>query len=188
MKIDTTKISGFDGMSAEEKLNALLAMDVPDPVDLAGYVKKDVFDAKATEAANLSKQLKARMTDDEAAKAAEATARQELEDKYNALLKESTVAKYKAKYLAMGYEEKLAEDTARAMYDGDTDKVFANAEKFKAEIVKSVKADVLKATPTPAAANGIGETMTLDKIFGIKDHAERQAAIANNMNLFERNS
>lgn len=184
MKIDITKIPGYEAMNAEEKLNALLSYEV----DMAGYVKKDVFDAKATEAAKLSKQLKERMTDDEAAKEAEATARQELEEKYNALLKESTVAKYKAKYLAMGYEEKLAEDTAAALFAGDMDKVFANTGKHMRDVEGKVKAEVLKGTPIPDAASTKGEVMTRDKIFAIKDHSERQAAIMNNLDLFERNS
>lgn len=48
--IDTSMIEGFDGMTADEKVTALLGLQIPDPVDLSGYVKKDVFDAKATEA------------------------------------------------------------------------------------------------------------------------------------------
>ena len=65
MKISTDSIHGFAEMSDADKVTALLGLDVPDPVDLSGYVKKEVFDAKATEAANLSKQLKSKMTDDE---------------------------------------------------------------------------------------------------------------------------
>ena len=49
--IDTSTIEGFDGMTADEKVTALLSFQIPDPVDLSGYVKKDVFDTKATEAA-----------------------------------------------------------------------------------------------------------------------------------------
>lgn len=182
MKIDTSTIQGFDGMNAEQKLAALLGMDIPEP-DMSGFVRKDVFDAKASEAANLSKQLKAKMTDEEVAKAAEAAARQELEDKYNELLKRTTISDYKAKYLAMGYDEKLAADTAQAMADGNIEKVFSNAEKFKAELEKKIKADILKDTPRPGTDNG-GKPMTMDDISKIKDPAERQAAIANNLALY----
>lgn len=77
--IDTSTIEGFDGMTAEEKVTALLGMQIPDAVDLSGYVAKSVFDTKATEAANLSKQLKAKTTEAETATGALTTAQAELE-------------------------------------------------------------------------------------------------------------
>lgn len=61
--IDTSTIEGFDGMTADEKVAALLGVQIPDAVDLSGYVKKDVFDSKASEAATLAKQLKAKTTE-----------------------------------------------------------------------------------------------------------------------------
>lgn len=182
MKIDTSSITGFDGMTAEQKLAAVLGMDIPDP-DMTGWVKKETFDAKATEAANLSKQLKARMTEEEAKSAEDAAARQELEDKYNELLKRTTIADYTAKYLAMGYDEKLAADTAKAFVNGDMDRVFANSEKFKVELEKKIKADVLRDTPKPNTENG-GKPKTLQEISEIRDPAERQAAIAANLELY----
>lgn len=182
MKIDTSSITGFDGMTAEQKLAAVLGMDIPDP-DMTGWVKKETFDAKATEAANLSKQLKARMTEEEAKKAEDAAARQELEDKYNELLKRTTIADYTAKYLAMGYDEKLAADTAKAFVNGDMDRVFANSEKFKVELEKKIKADVLRDTPKPNTENG-GKPKTLQEISEIRDPVERQAAIAANLELY----
>lgn len=182
MKIDTSTINGFDGMTAEQKLAAVLGMDLPEP-DMTGWIKKETFDAKATEAANLAKQLRAKMTDDEAAKAADAAARKELEDKYNELLKKTTVSEYKAKYLAQGYDEKLAEETAMALADGNMSKVFENGEKYKAELEKKVKAEVLKGTPKPGTDIG-GKPKTLEEIGKIKDASERQAAIAQNLELY----
>ncbi len=104
MKISTDSIQGFAEMSDTDKVTALLGIDVPDPVDLSGYVKKEVFDAKATEAANLSKQLKSKLTDDEAAKAQADADRKALEEKYTELLRKSTIAEHTARYIAMpGY-------------------------------------------------------------------------------------
>lgn len=65
--IDTSTIEGFDGMTAGEKVTALLGIQIPDAVDLSGYVAKSVFDTKATEAANLAKQLKIKTTEAETA-------------------------------------------------------------------------------------------------------------------------
>jgi hypothetical protein len=78
--IDTSTIEGFDGMTADEKVTALLSFQIPDPVDLSGYVKKDVFDTKATEAASLAKQLKAKTTEAETASGALSTTQAELEE------------------------------------------------------------------------------------------------------------
>lgn len=77
--IDTSTIEGFDGMTADEKVTALLGLQIPDPVDLSGYVKKDVFDAKATEAASLTKQLRAKTTEAETATSTLSAAQAELE-------------------------------------------------------------------------------------------------------------
>ena len=76
--IDTSTIEGFDGMTADEKVTALLGLQIPDPVDLSGYVKKDVFDAKATEAASLAKQLKTKTTEAETAAGTLSTTQAEL--------------------------------------------------------------------------------------------------------------
>ena len=66
-------------MTADEKVTALLGLQIPDPVDLSGYVKKDVFDAKATEAASLAKQLKTKTVEAETATGTLSTTQAELE-------------------------------------------------------------------------------------------------------------
>lgn len=121
-KIDVSKIEGYESMTPEQKIAALEGFDTPDP-DYSGYVKKDVFDKTASELAGVKKQLKEKMTDDEAAKQKEQEEREELQAKYDKLLHESEVSKFKAKLLGMGYDEKLADETAEAMASGDTEKV-----------------------------------------------------------------
>lgn len=162
MKIDTTKIEGYDEMSAEDKLKALEAFEMADP-DYSDYVKKDVFDKTASELAGVKKQLKEKMTDDEAQKQKEQEEREELQKNYEALLHDSTVSKNKAKLLAMGYDEKLADETAEAMTNGEMDKVFANQKKHLEAFEKQVRADALKKTPKPTP-DGDNKTMTLDKL------------------------
>ena len=155
--IDTSAIEGFDAMTPEQKVEALLKVDVPEKVDLTGYVKKDLYDKTASELADAKKQVKAKMTEDEAAKAKEAEERQKLQEDYNALLKKSTIADYTANYLAMGYEEKLARSTAEALFDGDMEKVFANQKLHQEAQTKAIRAEVMKDTPGPSGAGGGGE-------------------------------
>ena len=166
-KVDITKIEGYDGMTPEEKIKALEAYEIEDvQPDYSGYVKKDVFDKTASELAGVKKQLKEKMTDDEAAKQKEQEEREELQSKYEKLLHDSEVSKNKAKLLALGYEEKLADDTAEAMVTGDLEKVMANQKKHLEAVEKKVRAEALKDTPKPTG-DGDSKTMTLEKLRGM---------------------
>ena len=71
MKIDTNLIPNFDALPEEAKA-AILGMEFADAPDMSQFVAKSVFDKKASEAADLSKQLKSRMTQDEQAAAQQA--------------------------------------------------------------------------------------------------------------------
>ena len=157
-KIDVTKIAGYADMTPEQKIAALEAFETDEP-DYSGYVKKDVFDKTASELAAKKKELAEKMTEDEKAKQKEQDERADLQVKYDKLLRESEISKFKAKFLGMGYEEKLAEDTAH----GDTDKVFANQKKHLDSVEKRARADALKDTPKPTP-DGDSKTMTLEKL------------------------
>lgn len=164
-KIDTTRIEGYDKMTPEQKIAALEAFNTPDP-DYTGWVKKDLYDKAASDAASWKKKHNELLSDDEKKK-------QEQEDKFASMEKELSelreakrVSEFKAKFIAQGYDEVLAEDTAKAMADGDSAKVFANQQKFLDEFAKQVKADALKKTPkpTPGAGGGTGEMDYTKKI------------------------
>lgn len=161
-KIDVSKIEGYAEMSAEDKLKALEAYDVPEP-DLSGYVDKKLYDKTASELADKKKELREKLTDDEAAKQKEQEERDEMQRELDALRRESTVSKNKAKLVALGYDEALADDTAEAMADGKLDKVFANQKKHLEAFEKKVRAEALKNTPKPTP-DGDGNTMTLKKL------------------------
>jgi hypothetical protein len=159
-KIDVTQIEGYAEMSAEDKLKALEGFDIPDP-DYSGYVKKDVFDKTASELAEKKKQLKDKMTEDEQKAQKEQEERDELQSKYEMLLRKSEISENKAKLVALGYDEALADETAVAMFEGDTAKVFVNQKKHLDSVEKRVRADALKDTPKPTP-DGDSNTMTLE--------------------------
>lgn len=153
--ISTESIEGFDSMTAEEKVDALLKVEVPEKVDLAGYVKKDLFDKTASELAEAKKTLKGKLTEDEAAAAEREAKWAEMEAKLQQLEQEKTISTYKASYLAMpGFDEKLAEDTAKALAAGDMEKVFVNQQKANAAYEKKLRADLVKQDPKPDGAGG----------------------------------
>lgn len=185
MKIDTSKIVGFDGMTADEKLAALLKLDVPDEVDMSKFVSKEISDKYASEAADLKKQLRAKQTADEIKRDEDEKARAELEAKYKELLERTTIAENKAKYLNLGYEDKLAEDTARALFNGDMDKVFANGAKHQSDLEKRIKAEVLRDTPKPDGAGSGSDSITKEQ-FAAMGYTQRVKLRSENKELYEK--
>ena len=165
MKLDVSTIEGFDKMTDAEKVAALMGMEVPDKVDMSLFVSKDIADKYATEAAELKKQMRTKMSEDEIKKAEEEARYKEIEEKYAELLKKETISTY------------------TALAEGNFEKVFANGEKAKAEMEKSIKADILRGTPKPGSFGG-ADGVTKSDIMKIKDSVERQKAIAENIELF----
>ena len=161
MKINTGKIEGYENMTLEQRLAALESYEMDEP-DYSGYVSKEVFDKTASELANSKKQLREKMSAEELKAKEDAEKIEELTKERDALLREKTISAHKANYLALGYDEKLANDTAEALANGELDKVFANQKKHIEAVEKKIRADVLKETPTPEGGNG-SETITKEK-------------------------
>ena len=157
-KINTGAIEGYEAMSAEEKLAALEALDIPDVEKI-----KSALDKATSEAAGYKKQLRERMTEDEARAAKDAEEMDEIRKELEQLRAEKVVDQNTAKFLGLGYDEKLARETAKAMADGDTELVFKNHAKFIADREKALKAEILKSTPTPPAGEG-AEKITREDI------------------------
>ena len=158
MKINTGKIEGYENMTLEQKLAALEAYEVADP-DYSGYVTKEVFDKTASELSSTKKQLREKMSAEEIKAKEDAEKLEALIKERDALLREKTVSTYKASYLTLGYDEKLASDTAEALANGELDKVFANQKKHNESVEKRIRADVLKETPKPEGGAG-SDTIT----------------------------
>lgn len=152
--IDVSAIEGFEGMTAEQKVEALTKFEIPEAVDLSKYVSKEVFDKKASEAANLTKQLRDKMSEDEKAAEAKKEADQKILEELEQLRKDKTISDLKAKYIGLGYSADLAEDTAKAMQEGDMEKVFANGEKHRTAMEAEIKEKLLNGTPNPKGNGG----------------------------------
>jgi len=142
MTIDTSKIEGFDSMTPEQQIEALTKYDFPDP-DYSGYVKKEQFDKTASELAKIKKE---KTTAESETKTKEGEL-ESLKKMVEALQKDKQIATYTAQYIGLGYEKALAEETAHAVVDGDTAKVFENQQKFLDGFEKKLKADLMKSSP-----------------------------------------
>ena len=154
--LDPRQIPGFDGLPDEVRTRLTgLELEAPDP-DYSGYVTKAVFDKKASEAAELSKKLRSRMTEEEQQRAADAEAMAALRAELDTLRREKTVSDYTAQFAALGYDESLAAATAAALADGDMAAVFAAQKQHQAAAEQRLKADLLFDTPKPAPGAGGG--------------------------------
>lgn len=161
-KINTKLIENYDQMTTEQKLAALEALDQPDP-DLSGYVRKDLYDKAASDAAAWKKKHNELLTEDERKKQEQADSLSAMQRELEELRKDKQISEYTARFVGLGYDEALAKDTAAAMAAGDSAKVFANQAKFNEAYAKKVKADTLGRTPRP---NGGADTGTTGQDFG----------------------
>nr|DAK05173.1 MAG TPA: Major head protein [Caudoviricetes sp.] len=156
-KIDTSLIEGYADMTPEQKLAALEAFEYED--NAAELEKqKNALSKANSEAAEWKRKHNALLSEEEKKKQEDADKLAQMEQELADLRKGKTISEYKAKFVAQGYDEALAKETAQALADGDSAKVFANQSKFLEEYAKKVKADALKKTskPTPGAGSGGG--------------------------------
>ena len=161
MKIDFSSIEGFENMTAEEKLAALEALELPEP-DYTGFVKKDLLDKANSEAASYKKQLREKMSQDDKVAAEQKEALESMKAELETLRQEKAITDLTKRWMGVGYSEELATATAKASAEGDMDAVFKNHAKFLAEREKALKAEILKSTPTPPAGDGNKKTTKED--------------------------
>jgi len=187
MNIDWTAIEGYrEDMTAEEKLTLLethepaapAAEPAPEPekapapaAPQKGFVTKAQFDKISSELAAAKKQLRSKMTEEEQREADRTASELAMKEELDTLRKEKMLSTYKAAYLGLGCEEKLADEASTAMADGDMDAVFSAMKKHIANMEKELRAKILKETPVPPAGDNPDEkkrkTAALRANFGL---------------------
>ena len=183
-QIDTSKIEGYAEMTPEQKVAALEAFSMPDP-DYSGYVKKDVFDKTASDLAQTKKDLKARMTEEERAKAEHDAELAEYKTKYEELQKEKNIAKNRAEFISAGYDEALAQETAEALEKGDYATVFKNQKAVIENVKKIAKGEAAAKIPTPAGKADEGAKTVTKEQFDNMGYAERNELFEKNRELYD---
>ena len=168
---DLLKDAYKEGMSVEDIEKALEGIEMPTDSSAEIDRLKNALSKSNSEAADYKKQLREKMSAEELKAKEDAEKWDAIVKERDALLREKTIATYKASYLSLGYDENLAISTAEALANGELDKVFANQKKHNESVEKKIRADVLKATPTPEGGNG-SDTMTKEK-FSKMDIAEQ---------------
>lgn len=160
--MDLKKVLGKkykENMSYEEIQEALA--DLPDE-----FVSKEEYDKvklqkdnASEEASDYKKKYNSTLTEKEQIEIAQKEANDDLQKKYNDLLRENSISSTKADLISIGYDSKLAEETAVAMVDGDSKKVIANQSKFADAVKKNATDEALKNTHIPEDG-GKGKTIT----------------------------
>ena len=155
---DLLKDAYKEGMSVEDIEKALEGIELPTDNSAELERLKNALSKSNSEAADYKKQLRDKMSAEEQKAKDDADKWNELQTKYDALLKESNISKNKARLLGLGYDDALATEVAEAMAEGDNERVFAAQKKHLDSVEKKIREDVLKDTPKPTGGSGKGIT------------------------------
>ena len=148
---DLLKDAHKEGMSVEDIEKALESIDMPNDGSAEIERLRNALSKSNSEAADYKKQLRDKMSAEEQKAKDDADKFNDLQSKYDALLRESDISKNKAR----------ATEVAEAMVEGDTDKVFAAQKKHLDSVGKKIREEVLKDTPKPTGGSG-SNTVTIE--------------------------
>ena len=137
MKIDVSKIENFDNLTAEEKVNALMAYDVEDDK------LKNALNKATAEAAEMKRALRERQTEAEKAEAERKEKEKEKDELLKSLMREKTILDNKSQFLSVGYDADLAQKSAEAMADGNMADIFNGFKTFMENRERQIKAELL---------------------------------------------
>ena len=146
--MDTTKIEGYENMTAEEKIAALEAYEF----DTTGLVSKATLDKATADAAEWKRKYNSTLSEAEQARIAAEEARIATETRLAELERKDKISTTKDQYIASGFKPDLALATAEAFVDGKMDVVLANVTKHAAEAAQAATDAALHQTPPPPAS------------------------------------
>lgn len=149
MKIDTSKITGYAEMTADEKLAALEAFEFEAPKDANDEVTKlkTALSKANSDAAEWKRQFREKQTEAERAEAERAEREKAVEEELRGLRRDKTVSGFVAQCLALGYDKDLALRAAEAMADNDAATILACQQDFLAAKQKELEATALNKQP-----------------------------------------
>jgi anti-sigma factor RsiW len=160
---DLLKDAYKEGMTLEEIETALADVELPEDQTAEVERLKAALSKSNSENAEWKKKHRDALSEEEKKAQETADLIKQLQERNATLERESGLAKHKAKFLGMGYDEALATDAAAAMVDGDTEKLFSYQQKHQEALEKKIRAEALKGTPKPVPNNGEGG-MTLENL------------------------
>ena len=131
-KIDPSKIEGFDNLSADEKVAALLNQEIEvEQTEPADVTKLKTSLSKAnSEAAEYKRLLREKQTEAERAEADRAEQLKAMQDELASYRNKERVSSYKAQLMAAGIDPDTADLMAKSLPEGVSDEYFQATKSF----------------------------------------------------------
>ena len=154
-QIDTSGIENFDSMTADEKVNALLAFQYDDGAEKMKALEADVAKWKASsdkassEAAGYKKQLNATKSEEELKRLESEETLKALQAELAEFKQREQISTAKAAFLGGGFDDANATDAANAFIAGDIEKMSAALKTFRESIEVSTKSKLMGSNPKP---------------------------------------
>lgn len=186
MKIDTSLIEGYEEMSAEDKIKALEEFEMEEDTKELDKAKKSVTKANG-EAAEWKRKYKALEQERDGEKTASETALESLQNEVAQLKKAKKESEHRANFLALGYSEEVAKDSAKALTEGDLDEFFALQKKHQEEYKKDIEKKVVLGMQTPVGGATVDAYASLTKEdFEKMNFTERVKLKRENPKIYEK--
>lgn len=164
MKVDVSKITGFDELDAEGKLKAILEYEFDEPKqdNSAEITKLKAALSKAnSESAEWKRQFREKQSETERAEAERAENEKSMREELESLRRGKVVDEYVKRCMALGYGSELATECAEAMADGRMSDVFAIQSQFLANRTREIEAAALN--KQPGLTPGVPPVQTAEK-------------------------
>lgn len=131
-KFDASKISGFDGMTAEEKVAALLGQEfeVEQQTDPDLNKLKAALSKSNSEAAEYKRLLREKQTEAERADADRAEQLKAMQDELASYRNKERISTYKANLMGAGIDAETADLMAKSLPEGVSDEYFQATKSF----------------------------------------------------------
>jgi hypothetical protein len=132
VKFDTSRIEGWDALSAEDKVKALLEQEIEvEQTEPADAIKlKNALNKACEEAASYKKALREKQSEAERAEADRAEQYKALQDELANYRNKERVSSYKAQLMAAGIDPDTADLMAKSLPEGVSDEYFQATKSF----------------------------------------------------------
>lgn len=132
VKLDTSRITGWDELSAEDKVKALLEQEIeveqPEPADTLKL--KNALNKACEEAASYKKALREKQSEAERAEADRAEREKALQDELASYRDKERISSYKAQLMSAGVDSETADLMAKSLPEGVSDEYFLATKSF----------------------------------------------------------
>lgn len=123
--------------------------------DLQNQKLKASFDRASSEAAKYKKDFQAKLTDEEMKKIEQEEQQQEREKEFAEMKSKLATIEATKRYIAFGFDEKQAEECAKAEIGNDMDSILKSIKGLQEANIKKMKAEWLNERPEPQIGGDI---------------------------------